>query len=272
MRRLQLKLIRPSTARRPRVRARLPAWGTARFARRALRNNLLPSLMLPLLVLLGGLTACSRDASTLLPTEAGRWWEYVVETTVLDEKDDHRLLITNLGSIKIDGKPYIRQRVQADLQRLLLVEPEGVFRVGQKARRAALKREPDPVLLAPPPDVETGEVGQVRSILAVIESRTFAREDKLRPRRFAIDLVLRVEPGRHAVEVPAGRFDDCVLVIGEGSRFVPADRNNTTAEVHVVEQSWFAPGVGLVKVDRREESESVFMKSGRYTQVLSRYN
>lgn len=219
-------------------------------------------------VALAALSGCSGDTRSLYPTDKGHFWQYLTTTTVLDEAREQKLLVTSLGEVRVENRRFLAQRVQQNHLRLLNADDGGIFRVGSRHGREPFKPDEPPVLLAPPENPGDFSEQEVRSTLQVIESRTFAREDKLRPRRFSVTLTLSLSPERETVTVPAGTFADCVVMEARGTRFVPADRGNATAEVNVVERAWFAPGVGLVKVDREERSDSVFLKTGHYTQVL----
>lgn len=214
------------------------------------------------------LAGCTGSSDTLYPTGRGHWWQYRMTTTILDENRTQKLVVTNLGELEIERRRYLGQRVQQDHLRLLEVGDSGVFRKAQRNGREDYKTDDPATLIAPPAAPAAFSAVTVDSMLQVIESRTFAREDKLRPRRYQIPLALTLSDTRETVTVPAGTFADCVVMEARGTRFVPADRGNATAEVEVYERSWFAPGVGLVKVDREERSDSVFLKSGQYTQVL----
>lgn len=220
---------------------------------------------------LGILSGCSGEADSLYPTDKGHFWQYRTTTMVLDEARDQKMLVTSLGEVQLENRRFLAQRVQQDHVRLLKADDGGIFRVGSRHGREPFKPDEPPVLIAPPGNLGDFSEQEVRSTLQVIESRTFAREDKLRPRRFSVKLALSLAPERETVTVPAGTFADCVVMEARGTRFVPADRGNATAEVNVVERSWFAPGVGLVKVDREERSDSVFLKTGHFTQVLEAF-
>ena len=69
----------------------------------------------------------------------------------------------------------------------------------------------------------------------------------------------------------AGVFNHCLHVTGRGQTTVQTDRGNASASVTVQVDEWYAPSVGLVKLERQETSESTFLKAGRQTWQLLDY-
>ena len=215
--------------------------------------------------------ACERnDRGSYYPLESGRWWQYTTTTVVLDEPVEQKLLIANLGTGKLEGRIVNVQRVQRGLFRYFVDNDDGVARVAARSENAPITKF-DPPQIVIPGMREAGTKFTIRSGLRVIESRTFARQDKLRPRKIPIELLARVDGIDDVVETPAGIFEHCLRIVSEGSTFVRVDRGNASAEVTVTQSDWYAPGIGLVKSERTEQSDSTFLKSGNYLQVLERY-
>ena len=226
------------------------------------------------LLLLGGvlaLGACKPGGSSYYPLEASRWWDYAVRGTVLDETHHSRYLLQNAGLAKGMDKPVYVQTAQTGSSELLRYRGAGVERIA--SMRAGM-RGPQPdgkprVML--PEALTLGTRWQVRSTLALIESRTFEPRDRVIPRHLPVALNKKVVADDAEVEVAAGRFTACLLIEGEGTASVPTDRGNGTASVAVAVREWYARGVGLVKLERRESSDSSFMKSGEQTWELLDY-
>lgn len=226
-----------------------------------------------LVALVAHLTGCADDGSDYYPLEAGRWWQYETTTTILEETSRQKFVVSNVGTATVGGRDIAAQRVQARHLRYYERRPDGIFRVGKRSPSAPTLTPDDPPLMIVPaagtgPDAEPFAIA---SGLRLIESKTFARTDQLRPRRLPVALTGRVVARDATVTVPAGTFDGCLVIEATGERFVPADRGNTTARVEVRQREWFAPGVGLVRVERIERSDSPFLKGGRYLRELERY-
>jgi len=215
---------------------------------------------------------CGSGDGSYFPLESGRWWQYSTATTILEETARQKFVVSNLGTATIGGREIAVQRVQASLLRYYERTEDGVVRIGTRSPSAPTLKPDDPPLVVVPDTAADPAAGfDIPSGLRLIESKTFARTDQLRPRRLPVSLTARVVERDATVSVPAGTFDHCLVVEARGSRFVSADRGNTSAEVEVVQREWFAPGVGLVKVTREETSPSPFLKGGRYERVLEKY-
>lgn len=220
------------------------------------------------LLVCGGLltfaTALAASAPELFPTTPGRWWYYATQTRILDEARMQRLFVANVA---FDGRTLLQRR-QGGWDHLYAIGDDGIAHQSYINRSGGGRdaREANALLL-PAPATE-GSNWQYRSRLRLIESRTFAAEDRLGGRYLPVDLAARVVATDATIEVPAGRFRDCVRVEANGRALVPADRGNLEVEVAVSQTEWYAPGVGLVRSVRIESADSPFLRGGEYVQEL----
>jgi hypothetical protein len=226
------------------------------------RSRFPPVAVLGCLLLAGHARAA--DAPDVFPANPGRWWYYSTFVKVLDEQRRQRMFVANVG---FDGRTLLQRR-QGGWDHLYAIEEDGVSHQAYVNRRAGGRdaREAFATLLPLPPVV--GASWQYRSRLRLIEARTFAADDRLGNRHLPVDLSASVAATDATVEVPAGRFHDCVQVEATGLTLVPADRGNLEVEVRVTQTEWYAPGVGLVKTMRAETADSPFLRSGEYVQEL----
>ena len=165
------------------------------------------------------------------------------------------------------GAIFILRQVP-DTDAYLQRTPDGLYRIGARDRHSLTETwEPAPQKILPL-QPKVGDSWTVDSRLGLIESRTFARQDRLRNRTIPVALRYEIYSSEESITVPAGTFDNCLALRATGSVVVRTDRGNASAEVLVTRQDWYAPGVGLVKSVRVEESESPFLKSGSYEQAL----
>ena len=217
-----------------------------------------------------GLAACTDNRAEFYPLEPGRWWYFRTQTTILDEHSEQRFIVSNLGQGERDGKPIFIQRQSTGRDVYISRDPEGAKRVGV-GRGAGRKIETDEPILILPANPALGDTWSTDTRLTLIESRTFARQDKLRGRTLPLRLSMSIAATNDTVRVPAGQFDGCPRVEGTGTRQVRTDRGNASAQVEVTHLEWYAPGIGLVKSVRSETSESPFLKAGEYKQVLLQF-
>lgn len=227
------------------------------------------ALVLPLLA--ESLAGCAPSGGSYYPLDAGRWWNYAVHETILDEPRQSRYLLQNAGIAPgLDGSVYL-QVSQAKSADFLRRRGAGVERIAslRPGMRGPQPDEKPRVVL--PEVIAVGAHWEVRSTLALAESRTFEPRDRIIPRRLAVTLSKTIAADGVEVAVAAGRFAHCLLVEGRGEASVPADRGNGSARIEVEVQEWYAPGVGLVKLERRETTDSTFFKPGQQSWELLDY-
>lgn len=228
----------------------------------------MPQFFLPvflrcaLLFALSAAGGCGQDGDDYYPLAAGRWWYYTIDETILDEARSARYLVRNLAPREVGERRVVPQAVQTASVDFITHDEAGIVRVAhQRAGRPGVGVDDPPRVLLPAV-LDDDRRWQVASTLGLIESRTFERADRVILRRLPVTLTKHVADRDAEVVVPAGRFTHCVRIAGEGRASVPTDRGTATAEVLVESSEWYAPGVGLVKVERRESSDSAFLKPG----------
>ncbi|MSR13371.1 MAG: hypothetical protein EXR86_02185 [Gammaproteobacteria bacterium] len=168
---------------------------------------------------------------------------------------NHRIVVENL---RRDGAKILQRR-QADLRYNLRLTSKGVV-------HADTEGSPPSLIVPNAPFI--GQRWEVNSELALVESRTFAAQDRLRGRHLWLPLTARVDGFNETISIPAGSFAGCLRLTLTGQRTVRIDRGNAYAEVVVTQKEWYAPAVGLVKLVRTERSTSRFLRDGLYRQQL----
>ena len=222
----------------------------------------LPALIAVVAALLAG---CSQADRTFFPTETGRWWYYETRAEVRSETNRQRLFVANLRQ---EGDRLIQRR-QAGQQHVYSITSDGPrhegFSEGGAGDTSAVQETQALVLPAHP---AAGQRWEFKSRLRVIESRTFAPEDRLARLPLGLTLQATVAAIDETVQVPAGRYTHCVRVDSTGKMNVPVDHAQSFVEVTAEQREWYAPGVGLVRLERKEHAESTFLQNGSYVQEL----
>lgn len=209
-------------------------------------------------------TARAANAPELFPAVPGKWWYYSTLTKVLDEERRQRLFVANVA---FDGRTLLQRR-QGGWDHLYAIGKDGIAHQSYVNRQAGGREAREVNALLLPQPAELGASWRYDSRLRLIESRTFAAEDRLGMRYLPVALEARIAEVDATIEVPAGRFRGCVKVEASGRTLVPADRGNLEVEVAVTQTEWYAPGVGLVKSVRAEAADSPFLRNGEYVQEL----
>ena len=213
------------------------------------------SLFIRLLVALPWWLACSQAAPDYLPLAAGHWGYFQLDTNIRGEPHQQRLMVANL---RATGAATLQQA--GGTRRTLLRTATGIALATPDS--ASL-----PVLLLPQ-RLALGAHWSIKSTLQLVESRTFAAEDKLIGKHLPVQLTATVVGLEDVVASPAGVFNHCLHLKLTGNTSVRADRGHAIAEIDIAHEEWYAPAVGLVRVNRTESSTSSFLVTGRYLQTL----
>ena len=229
----------------------------------------MPTLyFLTLVSICATLTACSSSDQDLFPLQSGVWRYYETTTHILDDIKSQRIIAGIAERSNTDNGQIFILRQAPNKDAYLQVMEDSIYRVATRDRHLLTENWEETPTKILPRSPQVGEQWTVQSELALIESRTFARQDKLRNRTIPLALSVEVISTAESITVPAGTFENCVLLKSEGVVNVKTDRGNANADVIVLRQDWYAPGVGLVRSERQEQSESPFLKPGFYEQVL----
>lgn len=86
-----------------------------------------------------------------------------------------------------------------------------------------------------------------------------------------VDMQYRVESLTETIETPAGKFTGCLMVSGYGK--TNADIGNTIGrtEIEITTKEWFAPRVGLVRMERSERTDAKSLNFGELMMELDRW-
>lgn len=216
------------------------------------------------------LAGCGEADHGYYPLQGDRQWLYRVSVEYKDEVIERRMLIRNLGSLEYQGQQLQGQYLQSGAVNLMRIDDGAVLRVASRRSDASDFTADDPPQVVLPAEPRIGDEWLADSRLVMVESRTFDWQDRLVGRFWPVQLRYRIEALDDTVVVPAGRFSGCLRVRAVGEAWVPIDRGTGKAPVAVEGLDWYAPGVGLVKTERVERSDSRFLFPGRYLQELER--
>lgn len=230
-----------------------------------IRTHLISGLA-SLLIGLAGLTACSAPQSGYFPLSKGYSWEYEEILTIRNEAFPRRKVIQSVGLVEIHDQPVYLHEIQGETRAFYERRDEGIYRVSADLEHRELVF-PLPINEA----LESKRTWTIPSRLGVIESRTFALEDRILNRPPKLNLTFHVVSLDETIQTQAGTFNNCLLIKGEGEVNVRTDRGNNSAIVHVINKDWYAPGVGLVKTERTEKAETTFLNAGLYELELLSY-
>ena len=215
------------------------------------------------------LAACGGEPRPeYFPLNPGFEWEYRVHEKNRVTDQVRSLTLRNRPARNRDGVRYSR-RLASDGNEYWLSIDEGKLR--RHHYRTAIDFEPhadkSPRMVMPlPPQLglwwEIDTRPYILERVAPFRERFFLDDSK------QINLRMEIKSMEDVVEVPAGTFKNCMRIEGSGLLHVLADPSIGASEVPVTHTEWYAPGVGLVKLVRRETLDTIHIQGGEITMQL----
>lgn len=186
--------------------------------------------------------AGSRPSSSHYPLEPGYSWRYEVTN---GSGAAIYLTVTNIGRQQLGSLSTWAQRLELGdsvAYRFAREEEGRMMMVGEQR-----PGESEPKPLEPPSVVYVmplapGQTWQSDSMTTVALPGT------------RLQTTATVEAADETVEVPGGTFDGCVRVVSRGSTSVDAAGLGPIA-LSVETRLWYAPGVGVVRIERTESTD-----------------
>lgn len=211
-------------------------------------------------------SGCGDSDRSYFPLGAGHSWEYQVHERLVQVERTSRLLVVTLGEYRFDGSSaYLRQINNHQLE-VLDDGKYGIRRLGVKdSDLTPLDTHNAGMLLAKPWAI--GTQWQQISVTGVLQTTVDPFRRLFRVEQ-PIEMTYTIELLDDFVTTPAGTFTNCLRVRGKGEGFFKGDKTVRGAAVRVEHLDWYAPGIGLVKSDRLETTESNIVPGGRYTLEL----
>lgn len=217
------------------------------------------------------IAACSeKPQPNYFPLNEGYRWQYRMSESNPLVNRRLPLSMENLGARTRDGLRYWLRRSSEGNEYWLRVDGEGVQRSGSRSWLGGLPAlgEAQTVL---PPKLVVGAEWNAQTRPYILERAIPFRERFTQDESKNIELRMRLASDDEMVEVPAGRFEHCLRIEGQGRLFVLADARIGASEVPITHTEWYAPGVGLVKLQRREELKTEQIVGGEVTLELLRF-
>jgi hypothetical protein len=226
---------------------------------------------LTLVVLALALSACGKaPESPYFPLNGGYVWQYRMHehNRLVDRKLPLR--VENVGSRTRNGERYWLRRTSEGNEYWLLAQ-HGIERV---ATRTWLQTEPEdeePRQRVLPETIAEGVEWDAKTRPFILERAEPFRERFTQDESKTINLRMRIAALDDVVTVPAGRFEHCLRVEGQGRLYVLADARIGASEVIVTQTEWYAPGVGLVKLERSEPLSTQAIVGGEVSLELTSF-
>jgi hypothetical protein len=184
-------------------------------------------------VLIAVLAGCSTEHEDYYPLDGARWSYFAIAETILGEARDSRYLVFNSGATTFAGEAVFSRVAQTASLEYLRYQGRGVERLAaRRPDQSGIQRD-EPYRIILPSDLEVGQRWIVPSTVGLVESRTFARSDRVISRRYPVQIEKTIVAVDAEVSVPAGHFSNCLKISGHGRTSVRTDRGTSQAIVTV---------------------------------------
>ena len=224
-------------------------------------------------IALPALAGCgdSTRSTDYFPLTPGSQWQYRIERTTMDGTGQLRYLI-KVEVPTPDSSADLRSRVTFDGQRFQYkLADEGIYRIGvQRVQQPTLAADSQPQMVLPSKLV-LDEQWRGLSMTAVLETRRPPFESMFRA-QVPVEMHYRVTSLDSDVTTPAGDFKNCLLVTGQGSAETDLGNGIGQTRITVTSSEWFAPNVGLVRMDHHETSSAPALRAGAMIMKLDNWS
>lgn len=224
--------------------------------------------LLALLLLFVGLPGCTGSPDDWLPLGRQRDLTYHRTVHFLEEVVDSSVTVHERGTVKYQGLTVAVTEYPGGARDYLVGDDKGVRRLATvRGRDGTLRMEDDAhyVLRLP---AKVGSHWMLPSAISLIESMFYEAGERIRDRQVPVTLRYTVEATDETVTVPAGTFSNCLRVSAHGSAITRVNMGQNFGHIDVAHTDWYAPGIGLVKSERRETSDSAYLRPGSAVQEL----
>lgn len=227
-----------------------------------------------LLVLI--LSACSQppdDSTRYFPLVEGYQWDYEVTTDLINEQQTRSLSIEVASPQTLKDQAYSVRRTSEGTDYYLQADEQGIKRYG---KRMLVQTKPHwdtaPPLVLPHPAQAT--VGFTWSALSVPYTlhRIAPNPEPPSSQGYQFNMAYTLLSLNETITTPAGTFEHCWLVEGQAQLYVYADARKGYMDLAITNREWYAPNVGLVKLERSEPLDAEVFKGGKITMELTRFS
>lgn len=228
---------------------------------------------LSILCCLSLLQACDKPATDdYFPLNQGLRWEYQLTIEHPERLETKALSIESAGETTFKNQTVSIRQTSDGTDYYLARQADGIYRV---AKRTLVESKPQPdaiprMVLPLPIAQAKGKTWSAISQPYLIE-RVFEGMDVMTADSLQFPMTYSVLSLDETVELPAGKFSHCVLVEGQTDLSLYADARTGHSTVPITTREWYAPGVGLVKLEREEPLNTEVYKGGKMMMELLQF-
>ena len=224
---------------------------------------------------ISGCDSTQRDTSgeiDYFPLDKGKKWSYRVITSLTGTAPVISTLgIENIGQKTFREKPYWVRRTSHGTDYYFQEDAAGIYRV---AKRTLIETKPrlDKISRMVMPLPTPKKVGKSWSVLS--QSYTLHRVSPNYEPPFEnvarFHMTYTIVGLDEEVTVPAGTFKHCLLIEGQAQidQYSGANTDEGNGQIEITTREWYAPNVGMVKMERTEPLDGSVFKGGNIVMEL----
>ena len=222
------------------------------------------------------LASCNSSSNTengntdYFPLDKGLSWEYRYETALTGGTPTVKTLkIDNLGEQKLGDKKFKVRRTSNGTDYYFKQDESGIYRNAKRTiveTKAAFDASPRLVLPLPTPK----KPGKSWSVITQSYTlhRVLPHYEPPFENTAHFYMTYSVVGVDREITVPAGVFKNCLLIEGQAQVDQHAGSNQGKGEIEITTREWYAPGTGLVKMERIEPLDGDVFKGGKIVMEL----
>ncbi len=214
-----------------------------------------------LLFILMMCSGCSVEEKSYFPLSKGYKWRYDVLLETRDGVQRQKYILNNMGESELNGAPvFLRESLDGTILYYSLSN-EGIHYLGNitdKPINPVFNGNKQLVI----PEPHTVNTIWEQSTITKLLKKTGPPQKTVFEIFAKVNLDARIESLDDVVNVPAGHFKNCMKITMKGSSFKDAGNYVGLTLVNVEQTSWYAKGVGLIKMKRVETTKSEALDKG----------
>ena len=215
-------------------------------------------------------TGCSNKENSYFPLSSGLKWHYNVSLTTRDGLEKQKYILHNIGIDELNGESVFLRKSLDGTVLYYSISEDGIYYLGSLDSREINPRfYADKRIVIPEPFM----------IDTKWEQTTFTKLLKKTgpPQRTEFKIIaevpleITIESLEDTVTVPAGQFSKCMRIKMTGSAYKDAGNYVGLTLVNVEQTNWYSPGVGLIKMERLESTQSDALDKGTLSVELTNF-
>lgn len=206
-------------------------------------------------------TSCADNNDSYFPLTKGLKWQYDVALITRDGLSNQKYMFHNLGEKDFENKPvFLRESIDGTISYYSNIDDEIRYLGNIDSHSLNAKFIENKKIILPK------ELAIGTSWLDATSTKLLQKTGPPQKTLFKIianvPLDVKIESLTETITVPAGTFENCLKVSMSGSVYKDAGNYVGLTVVGVEQSNWYAPGIGLVKLERIETTERQALDKG----------